>query len=795
MLSIGKCQNLGYYEREVIDGREDYLSEAGTAPGAWVGALATADGLTGPAEREALAAAFAGQHPAGGRLTEHGTSVTGFDLTLSPSKSVSLLWALGSEADAAEVEAALYAARDQVETYLEQTACRVRRGHAGAEVEDGNGFFGAVFRHRTSRLGDPGIHLHWVVFNVTEGPDGRRTALDARLLYAERYTAEAIFQAALRRELTVRLGVVFDEIDRHGVAEVAGISPAMRRAFSRRRTEIVTEMNRLGTHGGRAARIATLTTRKPKPKAVSEAELRAEWRTRALDTRFDLSQVVRVLRTPTLRVDDEEIAVAVTSEHASYDRGDVIRAVARAARQGATVTDILTRADAYLAGDLAIPLGDDRWTTPEILELEARVVALAEQPADSRLTADPRAVAAAIADRPSLSAEQRHMVTQLCSSGRRIDVVLGHAGTGKTFSLDAVRDAFEASGHRVIGAALAARAARELTAGSGIPATTGHALQRAFAAGSVRLRPGDVLVVDEAGMVGTRLLASLTNETDRAEAKLIVAGDPKQLPAVEAGGLFAALATRGPRVELVDNRRQRDPEERLVVTALRHGHTRFAVRHLDRGGRVTVATNSDALREEMVTDWLTHRETGADVVMGAVRRADAADLNRRAHHRLEATGQLGPLVALVDDRRFCIGEPVLAGRNRYDLGVINGDLGTVTGICADHPALRVRIGDRDLEVPMDYVTDHLSHAYARTVHKTQGMTCDVALLLGDDTLYAELGYTGMTRGRQHNHLYAVTSTLDLGEDGTHDLAHVIAALEVSRAKTAAIDVRDVPEIA
>jgi conjugative relaxase-like TrwC/TraI family protein len=155
VISVAKCQNLGYYEREVIDGREDYLSEAGTAPGAWVGSLAATDGLTGPADREALAAAFAGQHPDGGTLTEHGTTVTGFDLTLSPSKSVSLLWALGSDTDAAEVEAALYAARDQVESYLEQTACAVRRGHAGASSEPGTGFFGAVFQHRTSRLGDP----------------------------------------------------------------------------------------------------------------------------------------------------------------------------------------------------------------------------------------------------------------------------------------------------------------------------------------------------------------------------------------------------------------------------------------------------------------------------------------------------------------------------------------------------------------------------------------------------------------------------------------------------------------
>jgi conjugative relaxase-like TrwC/TraI family protein len=795
VLSIGKCQNLGYYEREVIDGREDYLSEAGTAPGQWVGSLVAADGLTGPADRESLAAAFAGQHPHGGSLTEHGTSVTGFDLTLSPSKSVSLLWALGSDRDATEVEAALYAARDQVEAYLEQTACAVRRGHAGANSERGGGFVGAVFRHRTSRLGDPGIHLHWVVFNVTEGPDGRRTALDARLLYQQRYTAEAIFQAALRHELTTRLGVVFDDIDRHGVAEIAGISPAMRRAFSRRRVEIVEEMDRHGARSGRAARIATLTTRKPKPKAMSEAQLREEWRSRALDARFDLSQVVRVPRTPTLRIDDDEIAAVVTAEHASYDRGQVIRVIARAARQGATLTDILDRAENYLASEYAIPLGDERWTTPDILDLEARVITFAQRPGDDTLAALPAAVSAAVAQRPSLSTEQQRMITQLCGSSRPIDVVVGHAGTGKTFALDAVRDAYEASGHRVLGAALAARAARELTAGSGIPASTAHALHTAVTSGRITLQPGDVLVVDEAGMVGTRLLAALATEVTRANAKLILVGDPRQLPSVEAGGLFTALATRTPTIELVDNRRQRDPDERLVASALRAGHARFAVRRLDAGGRVTVATNSDVLRDQLVSDWLAHRASGADVVMGAVHRADVADLNTRAHDALEAAGQLGPPVAIVDDRRFCLGEQVLAGRNRYDLGLVNGDLGTITGIVADRPAIRVRIGERDVEVPMDYVADHLSHAYARTVHKTQGLTCDVALLLGDDTLYAELGYTGLTRGRQRNHLYAVTSSLERGEDGTHDLAHVIAALETSRAKTAAIDIRDAPAIA
>src|SRR4051812_5981740 len=382
VLTIAKCRDLDYYEREVIDGREDYLSENGSSPGRWVGRLAARDGLIGVAEREALANAFDGVHPGGLKLTAHDTSVAGFDLTLSPSKSVSLVWALGSDEDARHVEASLFAARAEVERYLEANACFVRRGHAGAVVEPGDGFMGAVFRHRTSRLGDPGIHLHWTVFNVTQGPDGRRTALDARALYRERYTAEAIFQATLRHELATRLGLVFDEMDRHGVAEIVGISGDMRRAFSRRRTEIVAEMERLGLRSGDGARIATLTTRRPKPKAITEAELRAEWHQRAGDHRFDLSAVPRVPRTPELRVSDDELAADLTEEHATFERRPAVRAAARAARQGARLDEILARADDFLASEQAIQLADDRWTTPEILQLEQRVLDLAARPAE-----------------------------------------------------------------------------------------------------------------------------------------------------------------------------------------------------------------------------------------------------------------------------------------------------------------------------------------------------------------------------------------------------------------------------
>jgi conjugative relaxase-like TrwC/TraI family protein len=713
MLSIGKCRDLDYYEREVIDGREDYLSESGSSPGRWVGRLAAADGLTSVADRRALAVAFRGEHPAGSPMTVHRRQVAGFDLTLSPSKSVSLVWALGTEDDARQVEEALYAAREEVERYLEASACFVRRGHAGADREPASGFTGAVFLHRTSRLGDPGIHLHWTVFNVAEGADGRRTALDARALYRERYAGEAVFQATLRRELATRLGLVFDEMDRHGVAEVAGISADMRRAFSRRRAVIVAEMERLGTHSGDGARVAALATRRPKPTGISEAELRAEWRQRAGDLRLSLSGVPRVPRTPELRADDEELAATLTDEHASFERRDVVRACARAARQGATLDEIVQRSERFLASEHAVSLAEGRWTTPEILALENSVVAVAAGPSRAELVVDSAAVAAALTARPSVSVEQRRMVEQLCLSGRPVEVVIGRAGAGKTFTLDAVREAFESSGHRVIGASLAARGARELQSGSGITCSTAHSLRTALDTGRTRLAAGDVLVVDEVGMLGTRLMAALAEEVMRAHAKMILVGDPKQLPAIEAGGLVPALASRIGVVELVENRRQRDPEDRFITAALRAGRTELAVRRLDAHGRVTVAHNSDALRDQMVLDWWKHRDAGRDVVMGAIRRSDVRDLNARAHAALEAGGCLGPIVAIVDEQRFCVGDQVLAGKNRYDLGVLNGDLGVITD--ADERWVHVRCADREVRLPLDYVTDHMQHAYARTV--------------------------------------------------------------------------------
>jgi conjugative relaxase-like TrwC/TraI family protein len=792
VLSIGKL-SLGqeaYYLEEVLDGAEDYYLHAGEAPGRWVGRGAAALDASGPVEADALRAVLGGRRPDGELLRETTADLPGLDLTLKAPKSVSLIWGTGDEATAQAIVTCHEAAVDAAVTYFEDHACKVRRGHAGAVTTEANGFVGAAFRHRTSRAGDPALHTHVLVANMAEGLDGRWTALDTRQLYGHGRTAGFVYQAVLRHELACTLGLLFEEVER-GYADVAGVPRDVRNAFSTRRAEITSAMERHGVTSARGAQAAALDTRRAKSEHLSEPELRRRWAARAGELGWQMEAAPRLVRVPDLAVSDGDIATRVTENSATFQRRDVVRAVAQEATQGATLAAIEARTDDFLGSELAVAVVEGRWTTPEMLALEERTVELAAAGlATGVACVNEDLLGTALEDRPSLGADQRRAVVALTTSGDAVQVLVGPAGTGKTFCLDAAREAWEASGCRVFGTALSARAAAELQAEAGIAAQTADRLLTRVAQGRQQLDSATVLVVDEAGMLGTRRLSALVSEAHRVSAKVVLVGDPRQLPEIEAGGLFASLAERTDHVALATNRRQRDPEERAAAHELRARQVEDAVERLQRHGHVVTAGNADLLRDGMVADWYVARSEGAHALILASRRSAVADLNRRAHDLLAGKGQLGAVVLEKFDAAYAVGDEVLAHRNDYALGVLNGDRGVVKG--AREASLRVEFAsDRVVDLPVSYVEDgHLTHGYASSIHKAQGATCDQAFVLGDDSMTVEAGYTGLTRGRDRSQVYLVGPQ----RDDAHGRAPALdpvdgfrSALHRSGAKAAAID--------
>lgn len=804
-----------YYLREVAQGAEEYYTERGEVPGRWLGSAAGRLGLAGEVDAVDLRTLLRGVDPSTGeQIARNNRKVAALDLTLSAPKSVSLLWAFGDAETAGAVIAAHDCAVDAALEYLEREAIRARRGKAGVEVIDGDGLIAAAFRHRTSRLGDPQLHTHVLAANATRCPDdGVWRALHGKVLFWHARTAGHLYQAELRRGLTAALGVEWTPTVK-GCAEVAGIPDKVIEAFSQRRGQIERHMARTGDTSIMGARRAAIATRPAKVHQIDYQELRADWARRADLHDFGVELVQDLVRPqrdpardparPPIDVDDAFLSAELTERDSLFDRRHVIQAVANHARPTAMAADIEHRADEFLASRHAVALGvaitGVQYSTAELIEIERHLVERAEARIDHHVAVCKHADEG-IAAFPPLSAEQRLMVETITTDGSGISVVVGAAGTGKTYALETARELWEAEGYVVIGCSLAARAAAELQAGAGIPSCSLDRLLTELDR-TAGLGSGTVVVVDEAAMIGTRKLARLLDHANEAEAKVVLVGDHHQLPEIEAGGAFAALAQRLGAVTLTQNRRQRDPTEVEALAELRDGAVGSAIGLLDASGRIHHHADRDTARDQMVGDWLDAvLDDGRDAIMLATTRVDVDDLNRRARDRLVAEGGIDRSSIAAGEREFAAGDWVMTTRNDYRLGLLNGRTGVVVDVDQRRRALTVSFdGEGPALIPASYLdAGSLDYAYAMTVHKAQGHTCDVALVLGDDHLYREAGYTALTRGRYANHLYVADEEADIEahappelDESTTLIGRALARSEQQTLASGIIDLRLLP---
>ena len=764
MLSVGKLAagpGAGrYYEDAVALGREDYYAGEGERPGRWLGGGSHLLGLAGEVNEGQVGRLLSGEDPASGaslgRPVEEG-AVAGFDLTFNAPKSVGLAFAIGDPWTARVLRECHEQAVNDAMSYLGRQACRARRGKGGLQVIEGKGFAAAAFDHRTSRAGDPLLHTHVVVSNRTLGEDGRWTALDARPLYRQAKTAGYLYQARLRHEVAERLGARWGPV-RKGAADLHGFSRELIEHFSRRRAEILEQLELHGSHSLAAGNAAALETRKRKDLSTPFARLKEQWRARAAEHGLTQERIEELLtkrwREP---VAPSEIDLSqLTEKSATFTRRDVVQALCEAHPDGiASVAELETQADELLAREEIVRIPDPtgkRYTTRDQIDLERGLLDNVERRKGVDVArADPQQVEAAIAGR-GLSSEQERAVRELTTWGRGVEVLRAPAGAGKTFALDAAREAWQASGKQVTGCALSAQAARELHDQAGIETETIAKLKQRLERGH-QLERDSVLIVDEAGMVGVRDLKRLADFVEQSGAKLLLVGDDRQLPEIEAGGGFRVIAKSVGAIELTEVRRQDRDWDRRALNALRDGKTAdWAEAYVDHG-RIETADTAPALRQKLTLDWWQAKSTGADARMIAMRRADVADLNQRGRQQMRDAGRLEGHDVQIGDKLYAKGDEIVIGRNDKHLGVINGDRAQVLAATDEHLDIKTDQGD-ELRLQRHFVEDgHVDHGYATTAHKAQGATFDKAFVLGSQEAYREWGYTALSRHRDEARYY------------------------------------------
>ena len=744
-------------------------------------------------------------------------SVAAWDCTFSPPKSVSLLWAAGDDHVQRQVWAAHTAAVDAGLGYLQEHAAYVRAGRNGVRVLDTTGLVVARMNEWTSRDGDMHLHTHCLLLNRAQtAEDGKWRALDGRAVLSARTGAGALYNRTVEAELTRRLGVGWrDRPD--GLRELDGVDDDLIDAFSSRRRAITARVEELaaayrdkygidppGAVLNAMGQTAWSTTRQRK-HVPDPADALEQWEATARSHGRRLAELpARVVgkaqpvgsaHEPSADI-DRLLAALAAGGKATLTRHDLLRAALDVLPPGDDTAEILeARADDLVSTVVRRPeligvsapdlietpaelrRGDGtsvyeqpdrhRWALRATLDQEAWLLDVAVEDAGHSL--DPATIETAVAEH-GLGDDQADAVRQLLGSPRRVGLLVGPAGAGKTRTLRAVVDAWQQAGRPVLGLTVSQAAAQVLSAEAQVRAENTAKWLHETARGRWAMPDGALVLIDEASMVSTRTLVDLVEQARRANGKVLMVGDPAQLAAIHIGGAFDLLAARLGASHLHEIRRFTEPWERDASQLLRRRDpaalAEYAMRARIHGGRqADVETGLfDAWQADALT--LDQGDVRRSVLMIVSTNEQAAVLAERARHTLIAQGVVseGPTTPLRDNVAS-IGDHIVTRRNDRRLRtsnrgwVVNGDLWTIIEVYDDGAVDAQRHGDgATITLPVDYLTEHCHLGYATTAHRAQGMTVDVCHAAITHSTSHEALYVAATRGRDGNHLWVATDT-------------------------------------
>lgn len=790
------------------------------------------------------------------QTTPRQQTVAGYDLVFSPSKSVSLLWALGGEEARKAVEEAHHEAITETITFLEKNALYTRRGKNGIrQVDVEGGLVATQFRHYDSRNGDPQLHDHVVIANKVLGTDGKWSSIDGRTLYKMNVAASETYNAKVMEKVCAKLGVSTVARNSGGnepIYELAGIDlDAIHRASSRR-TDIAGVIRRLETqftekHGYTPsekqrialAQQATLETRPAKKDSRRLSDLVEEWQREyrsdlGMPVGSELLEKVRQAGGPAVATLDltavnvhdhaKLIIHQLSAKRATWGRNHVLAQTRRQLKEAfpsqvmpdalverithaATVTHSLSVTPASVVPQLREFTRADGtsqfrqaesalFTSHEVLHAEHKVLAAAQRTVIPPVSAErfSKVLQKHLKQGQLLSEGQVELARTFATGEKLLTLGIGPAGAGKTTGLSLAAEAIRFGGGNVIGLAPTAAGAAVMSADIGAAATTVDSFLASHRSGGSRpaaqaLRTGDVIIVDEAGMVTTPKLAEIIAVAARHGAVVRAIGDDRQLGAIGSGGALRLLDHQVGAVRLEQVHRFKTDGEAAASLALREAPAIGADSpwHWYTENKRIVAGDTEAMTDAALRAWMTDTAAGKNSLLIAGDNATVTDLNARAQASRIATGTLGtitestPSVVLRDGLRAYTGDAVVTRKNDRSLQlkrgkdfVKNNDVWTVEKIARspaqegadsapgdDLVTLRHRGHNGKITVEASYLQDHGQLGYAATIHRAQGSTVDTAHAILTEHNDRSTAYVAATRGRLNNQLYIA---LDEGQE-------------------------------
>ncbi len=671
MLSIPKPLSSGqaktYHKMDYTSETQSYYKQGGAIEGEWQGQLAEKFGLTGEVKASDFALLTEGKHPqteeqmvkhrtvqeytnADGTTTKAVEHRAAWDLTFSAPKSVSLTALVGGDE---QVREAHNAAVTTTLTVLEGgTQARIGGNN---QAETTGKFIVAKFEHDTARPVDgyaaPQLHTHAIVFNVTEREDGSTRALQSKSFFDSQNFATAVYQSALTYELRRRGYEI--EVGKSAAPEIKGYSQEYLDASSRRRAQIQEHMSKSGRSGPEAAQIAAHATRDKKVSLPPEEVLAAH---KELAAKFG-NQDQKVVAEARQRAQSQEHrpeGTKLAKEAISYARASIFereavtdeRTILRdALRRGmgeTTYAQVRAEFDARQSrGDFRQTEGKKHdtgrsFTTPETIAQERANVAHVMR---GQNTFEPMMTAhqatAQAGTRAFLNPAQRQVIEEVLTSRDRIHGLQGLAGTGKTTTLEAIREGAEKSGYKVEGFAPSSKAAGALRE-AGISANT----LQSFLVRAKEKAPADpaerhLYMLDESSLASTKQMRAFLDKV-KPQDRVLVIGDTGQHQGVDAGRPFEQMQDAGMRTSRLDQiMRQKDPELLKAVEHLAKKETEIGVKMLADQGRIVQIANPVERIQAIAKDYATRPDN--TIIVSPDNRSRQA-INQAVRAELQTTG-------------------------------------------------------------------------------------------------------------------------------------------------------------